>query len=463
MRINRRRFLKNAALTGASAAAFPYFYTQKFAKAEESDEVKVGILHSLSGTIAIIERSLHNAELMAIEEINAKGGVMGGKKLVPIVEDPQSMVRVFRQKAKKLLLQDKVAAVLGCYTSASRQSVLPEFENNNGVLLYPTLYEAQECSYNCFYTGAVPNQQLDDFAPWVIEKFGGRHYLIGANYIYPKETNREWKALLDLHGGETLAEEYAPLGHTEFATNINKIASLQPDVVFSTLVGDQIVAFYKQFKQFGITAEDIPICTPITTEQEIKGMGPEYALGHYTSFNYFQSVDSPENAEFVARYKATYGEDEVTNAVMEAAYFQTYFLAQALDKVGTTDADALITEGLPGQEFQAPQGKVKIDEKNHHTYLWARIGQGPRGRSVRCRLEVGRLDPPRSMGRSALPRQGLRLHRPARDRSHQVGRQGSFGNDRRLTLNPHGGAGPLRYEAARRSPAGRHGQSLSAT
>ena len=140
MKINRRRFLKTAALTG-TAAAFPYFYTQKFAKADESDEIKVGILHSLSGTIAIIERSLHNAELMAIEEINAAGGVMGGKKLVPVVEDPQSVVRVFRQKAKKLLLQDKVVAVLGCYTSASRQSVLPEFENNNGILLYPTLYE----------------------------------------------------------------------------------------------------------------------------------------------------------------------------------------------------------------------------------------------------------------------------------------------------------------------------------
>ena len=374
----RRDFLKTTGRTlafGAAASSFPYFFTKKFAKAEEGDTIKVGILHSLSGTIAIIERSLHNAELLAIDEINAAGGVMGGKMLEPIVEDPQSMVRVFRQKAKKLLLQDKVVAVLGCYTSASRQSVLPEFEANNGILLYPTLYEAQECSYNVFYTGAVPNQQLDDFAPWAIKKFGPRHYLIGANYIYPKETNREWKALLKNFGGEAVAEEYAPLGHTEFATNINKIASLKPDVVFSTLVGDQIVAFYKQFRGFGITADDIPICTPITTEQEIKGMGPENALGHYTSFNYFQTTKSPENERFVANFKQRYGEDEVTNAVMEAAYFQTYFLAQALDKVGTTDPDALITEGLPGQQFQAPQGKVKIDEKNHHTWLWARIGR----------------------------------------------------------------------------------------
>jgi urea transport system substrate-binding protein len=379
MTIKRRTFLKGTAAVAAGAAATlptkaPYFFVRNIAKAEESDTIKVGILHSLSGTIAIIERSLKNAELLAIEEINANGGI-NGKMIEPVVEDPQSMVQVFNEKAKKLLLEDKVVAVMGCYTSASRQSVLPVFEQYNGVLLYPTLYEAQECSKNCFYTGAVPNQQLDDFVPWIINTLGRKKfYLIGANYIYPKETNREVKALLKEHGGETVAEEYAPLGHTEFSTNITKIASSGCDVVFSDLVGDQIVAFYKQFRQFGITAEDLPICTPITTEQEIQAMGAENAVGHYTSFNYFQSVDTPENKSFVDRFKAKYGDDQVTNAVMEAAYFQTFFLAQAIEKVGT-DADALIFEGLPGQEYQAPQGKVKIDEKNHHTWLWARIGQ----------------------------------------------------------------------------------------
>jgi urea ABC transporter urea binding protein len=380
IRIKRRLFLKSATALGVGAATWsltkaPYGFVRNIAKAAEGDTIKVGILHSLSGTIAIIERSLHNAELLAIEEINAKGGVLG-KKIEPVIEDPQSMVQVFNEKAKKLLLEDKVSAVLGCYTSASRQSVLPVFEEHNGLLLYPTLYEAQECSKNVFYTGAVPNQQLDDFVPWIINTLGRKKfYLIGANYIYPKETNREVKALLAKHGGVTVAEEYSPLGHTEFSTNINKIASSGCDLVFSTLVGDQVVAFYKQFRQFGITAEDLPICTPITTEQEILAMGPENALGHYTSFNYFQSVDSPENQGFVSRYKAKYGDKEVTNAVMEAAYFQTHLLAQAIAKVGTTDTDALIFEGLPGQEFQAPQGKVKIDEKNHHTYLWARIGK----------------------------------------------------------------------------------------
>jgi urea ABC transporter urea binding protein len=379
MKLKRRAFLKGSAVAAGTATwtltQAPYHFVRNIAQAQEGPTIKVGILHSLSGTIAIIERSLHNAELLAIEEINANGGVLG-KQLEPVIEDPQSMVQVFNEKAKKLLLEDQVVAVLGCYTSASRQSVLPVFEEHNGLLLYPTLYEAQECSKNCFYTGAVPNQQLDDFVPWIINELGRkRFYLIGANYIYPKETNREVKALLQKHGGETVAEEYAPLGHTEFSTNINKIAASAPDIVFSDLVGDQIVAFYKQFRQFGITAEDIPICTPITTEQEIAAMGAENALGHYTSFNYFQSVDTPENKRFVERYKAKYGEDQVTNAVMEAAYFQTYFLAQAIEKVGATDTDALIFEGLPGQEFVAPQGKVKIDEKNHHTWLWARIGQ----------------------------------------------------------------------------------------
>jgi urea transport system substrate-binding protein len=377
--LRRRSILKAGAATAVGLALAsnkaPYFFVRNIAKAQESGTIKVGILHSLSGTIAIIERSLHNAELLAIEEINAKGGVLG-KKIEPVIEDPQSLVQVFAEKAKKLLLEDKVVAVLGCYTSASRQSVLPVFEQYNGVLLYPTLYEAQECSKNCFYTGAVPNQQLDDFVPWIIKTLGRKNfYLIGSNYIYPKETNREVKALLQKHGGNVVDEQYAPLGHTEFSTNINKLASSNADIVFSDLVGDSIVAFYKQFRQFGLSANDIPICTPITTEQEIAAMGPENAAGHYTSFNYFQSVDTPENKSFVERYKAKYGANEVTNAVMEAAYFQTYFLKQALEKVKSTEADALIFEGLPGQEFQAPQGKVKIDEKNHHTWLWARIGK----------------------------------------------------------------------------------------
>jgi urea transport system substrate-binding protein len=374
--MKRREVLKSVTLGLGVAAAVskaPYFFART-ARAQEGPTIKVGILHSLSGTVAIIERSLHNAEMLAIEEINEKGGI-NGKKIQPIVEDAQSLVQVFAEKAKKLILEDKCVAVLGCYTSASRQSVLPVFEQYNSVLMYPTFYEAQECSYNCFYTCQVPSQQLDDYVPWIINTLGRKNfYLIGANYIYPKETNREVKALLQKYGGKTVAEEYAPLGHTEFSTNINKIASSAADVVFSDLVGDQIVAFYKQYRGFGIRPEDIPICSSVTTEQENAAMGGENAAGHYTSMSYFQTVKSTENASFLEKYRAKYGANEVTNAVMECAYIQTHFLAQAIAKVGT-DPDALIQEGLPGQEYLAPQGRVKVDEKNHHAWLWSRIGK----------------------------------------------------------------------------------------
>ena len=324
--------------------------------------------------------------MLAIDEINAKGGVLG-KKLQPVVEDPQSMVQVFAEKAKKLLLEDKVVAVLGCYTSASRQSVLPVFEENNGVLLYPTLYEAQECSKNCFYTGAVPNQQLDDFVPWIMNTLGRKKfYLIGANYIYPKETNREVKALLQKYGGTMVAEEYSPLGSTEFSTNINKIASSGADIVFSDLVGDQVVAFYKQYKEFGITAKDIPICTPITTEQEIAAMGPENALGHYTSFDYFQSVDTPENHSFVERYKAKYGKDAVTNAVMECRLLPD-LLPRPGDRQGEIDrCRRAHLRGLPGQEFLAPQGKGedRREEPSHLALVPYRQAPTSRASSTSC-------------------------------------------------------------------------------
>ena len=379
MSISRRRILKSTGggLAGILASGVaPYDFVRNIAKAAEGDTIKVGILHSLSGTIAIIESSLHNAELLAIEEINAKGGVLG-KKLQPVVEDPQSLVQVFAEKAKKLLLEDKVVAVLGCYTSASRQSVLPVFEENNGVLLYPTLYEAQECSKNCFYTGAVPNQQLDDFVPWIINTLGRKKfYLIGANYIYPKETNREVKALLQKHGGHDRRRGV-------FAARLDRVLDQHQQDRLERLPTSSSPIWSATRSSPSTSSSRSSALPPRTSRsarrsppsRKSRRWGRRMRIGHYTSFNYFQSVDTPQNKSFVERYKAKYGKDAVTNAVMEAAYFQTYFLAQAIAKVKSTDADALIFEGLPGQEFQAPQGKVKIDEKNHHTWLWARIGK----------------------------------------------------------------------------------------
>ena len=218
------------------------------------------------------------------------------------------------------------------------------------------------------------------------------------------------------YGGTVVAEEYSPLGSTEFSTNINKIASSGADIVFSDLVGDQVVAFYKQYKEFGITAKDIPICTPITTEQEIAAMGPENAFGHYTSFNYFQSVDTPENHSFVERYKAKYGKDAVTNAVMECAYFQTYFLAQAIAKVKSTDADALIYEGLPGQEFLAPrrQGEDRRKEPPHLAVVPYRPAPTSRASSTSSTSRSDWIRPEPWVQITFIPNKDVRLYRQAR-------------------------------------------------
>ena len=302
---------------------------------------------------------------------------MLGKKIQPVVEDPQSLVQVFAEKAKKLLLDDKVVAVLGCYTSASRQSVLPVFEENNGVLLYPTLYEAQECSKNCFYTGAVPNQQLDDFVPWIIKTLGRKNfYLIGANYIYPKETNREVKALLQKHGGHDRRRGI-------FAARLDRVLDQhQQDRLERLPISSSPT--WSATRSSPSTSSSGNSASPPRISRSARRSPPSRKSRRWGRKT--RSATTPRSttsrastrrrtSHLSSATRPKYGKDAVTNAVMEAAYFQTYFLAQAIEKVKSTDADALIFEGLPGQEFQAPQGKVKIDEKNHHTWLWARIGK----------------------------------------------------------------------------------------
>lgn len=329
-------------------------------------------MFSLSGSIAIIERSLHDATLLAIEQLNADGGI-NGRPLEPVVEDYASIPALAMEKAEKLILRDRCVATLGCYTSASRKAALTVFERENSILLYPTLYEGQECSPNAIYTGAVPNQQLVDFIPWIIHKLGADFFLIGSDYIYPHETNRIVKTLLEFHGGRVLGERYVPVGHVDFTDIITQIRATKPSTVFSTLVGDSVVAFYRQYRQAGLYADDLPITSPITTEEEIRAMGPEYAAGHYTSANYFESVDTPQNRRFVEEFKARHGSSSVTNFVMEAAYFQTFLLGQAL-REARSHATSDLLDALIGQEFLAPQGPVKI-HTNHHTYLTARIGR----------------------------------------------------------------------------------------
>ena len=338
-------------------------------------QIKVGVLFSLTGTTAIIEESLHKATLLAIEEINAAGGA-NGMEIVPVVEDPASDPATFAEKARKLVLSDRCVSVFGAYTSASRKAVLPVFEKRDNLFWYPTLYEGRECSKNVIYTGAVPNQQQDDFIPWLVENFGKRWYLIGSNYIYPKEENNYCKKLLAELGAEVVDEEYVPLGHSEFSSVINKLKAEKPDVIFSTVVGDSVVALHRQYHAAGLDPETMPMASLTTSENEVAAMGADAAAGHFTSAPYFMVWDSPENQKFVEAYRSRWGGDKVTHFVSEPSYFQIQLFKQAVEKLAPSDIDPVnIREALKGEQYQAPQGLVKVEPENLHTWLRPKIGR----------------------------------------------------------------------------------------
>ncbi len=377
MKEGRRSFLKKTVVgTGVLAASnFPYIWVKNSSLAYAAKgEVKVGVLFSLTGTTGIIEESLNKATIMAIEEINDSGGI-NGMKITPVVEDPASDPATFAAKARKLVLNDRCVSVFGSYTSASRKAVLPVFEKRENLYWYPTLYEGRECSKNVIYTGAVPNQQQDEFVPWLVEKFGKRWYLIGSNYIYPKEENNYCKKLLADLGCEVVAEEYVPLGHSEFASVVNKFRSEKPNVIFSTVVGDSVVALHRQYRAAGLDPETMPMASLTTSENEVAAMGGDAAAGHFTSAPYFQVWDSPENQKFVEAYRKRWGEDKVTHFVSEPSYFQVYMFKQAVEKLDPSDiSPQTIREAVKGVELVAPQGLVRLDPATLHTYLWPKIG-----------------------------------------------------------------------------------------
>jgi urea transport system substrate-binding protein len=344
------------------------------AGASSGDTIKVGILHSLSGTMAISEQSVVDAEMLAIEEINAAGGVLG-KQIEAIKEDGASDWPTFAEKAKKLIDQDKVATVFGCWTSASRKAVLPVFEEKKHMLWYPVQYEGQECSNNIFYTGAAPNQQIEPSVDWLLENKGKEFFLVGSDYVFPRTANTIIKAQLQAKGGKTVGEDYLPLGNTEVTPIIAKIRAALPNggVIYNTLNGDSNVAFFKQLKGAGLTPDKYPTMSVSIAEEEVKAIGPEYLKGHYAAWNYFQTVDTPENKKFVEAFKKKYGENRVTNDPMEAGYIAVYLWKQAVEQAKTTDLEPVRKAAL-GQTFNAPEGKVTMD-KNHHLAKFVRIGE----------------------------------------------------------------------------------------
>lgn len=367
MKSNLRRDLVKA-LALASVAG-PTMMRGAFA---QQDVVKVGILHSLTGTIALAEASVVNAEKLAIDEINAAGGVLG-KKIVPVVEDGASDWPTFAEKARKLLGQDKVAAVFGCYTSASRKAVLPVFEQAKGLLYYPTYYEGQEQSPNILYTAHEATQQCVQGCNWLLENRGKTFYLIGSNYIWPRVTNKIARPTIVKGGGSVLGEEYMPLGSTSFGSTINKIKAVKPDIILSTIVGGSNVAFYKQLKAAGVNMKKTTVMAFAVSEEEVSGIGNENVQDVLTCMSYLQSLDNPANKKFVAAFKAKYGQKRVTGDTLACAYTAVYLWKMAVEKAKSFDVDKVIAASA-NLEFIGPEGLVRFHGSNHHLWKQARIG-----------------------------------------------------------------------------------------
>ena len=377
----------------AGAADFPTDKVNTTGLAVTDDTVKVGILHSITGTMAISETGSVEAEMLAIEQINAMGGVLG-RQIEIIQEDGASDWPTFAEKSRKLLTQDKMAAVFGCWTSASRKAVLPVFEKENGMLYYPTFYEGLEQSKNVIYTGQEATQQILAGLDWIAKEKGAKtFYLVGSDYIWPRTSNKiARKHIENVLGGEVLGEEYYPLGNTNFGSLINKIRLRKPDVVYSSIVGGSNVAWWKQLNAAGITADRQTIMTISVTEDEVLGIGGENMKGFYSSMKYFQSLENDNNAAFVKAFKERWGEDSVIGDVTQAAYLGPWLWKAAVEKAGSFDVDN-VSAASPGIELTtAPEGYVKIHDNNH---LWSklRVGQWQEDGQAKVVYESDLIEP----------------------------------------------------------------------
>lgn len=374
--LRRKMIFGMAALPAIAMAPFASFAdVNTTGLAVTDDEVTVGILHSVTGTMAISETGSVQAEKLAIEQINAMGGVLG-RQIKYIQEDGASDWPTFAEKSKKLLVKDKVAAVFGCWTSASRKAVLPVFEQYNGMLYYPTFYEGLEQSPNVIYTGQEATQQILAGIDWVVKEKGAKSFfLLGSDYIWPRTSNKIARKHIEKLGLKVVGEEYYPLGHTQFNSVINKIRLKKPDVIYAIVVGGSNVAFYKQLKAAGIDLkkDNVTLLTISVTEDEIRGIGGENIEGAYAAMKYFQSLENDNNMSFVKEFKKMWGDDMVIGDVTQAAYLGPWLWKAAVEKAGSFDIDK-VRAASPGIELTtAPEGYVRIHE-NHHLWSKTRIG-----------------------------------------------------------------------------------------
>ncbi|HVE07893.1 MAG TPA: urea ABC transporter substrate-binding protein [Paraburkholderia sp.] len=382
--MKRRSLLKLGSMSGALALAGKI----PFANAQDNGPIKVGILHSLSGTMAISETSLKDTALMTIADINKNGGVMG-RQIQPVVVDPASNWPLFAEKARGLLTQDKVACVFGCWTSVSRKSVLPVFEELNGLLYYPVQYEGEEMSRNVFYTGAAPNQQAIPAVEYLMGSEGGgakRFFLLGTDYVYPRTTNKILRAYLHSKGVQDsdIQEVYTPFGHSDYQTivaNIKTFSQGGKTTVVSTINGDSNVPFYKELGNQGLKATDVPVVAFSVGEEELRGIDTKPLVGHLAAWNYFMSVKGPNNskfkeqwAEYVKAQNLPGGTKRVTNDPMEATFVGIHMWKQAVEKAKSTDVDK-VRIAMIGQTVAAPSGFTLQMDGNHHLHKPVMIGE----------------------------------------------------------------------------------------
>ena len=342
----------------------------------DKDPIRVGILYSETGLTSTIGLSQLQGALLGIQEINEAGGI-DGRELVAVRYDPQSTPSRYAELAERLIVQDGVNVIFGCYMSSSRKAVIPVIEKWNKLLFYPTLYEGFEYSGNVIYTGAAPNQNSVQLAEFMTSNFGVRVYLIGSDYIYPYESNRIMGELVQQRqGSEKLAERYMALNASDkdYVEVMADIRNKQPDFIFSTVVGESTVALYRAYADAGFDPNTMPIASLTTSEAEISQMERGMATGHYTSAPYFQSIQSDVNLRCLSRLRQRFNDCSVPNLCWEASYFQMHIFANALRQAGDEGIAQLMPHIL-GSEFDAPQGRIKIDPANHHTCLYPRIGR----------------------------------------------------------------------------------------
>lgn len=335
--------------------------------------IKIGFVNSLSGTMAISETTVNKSLHMAADEINAAGGVLG-KQLKVVDQDGKSEPAVFAEKARSLIEKECVAAVFGGWTSSSRKAMLPVFEADNALLFYPLQYEGMESSPNIFYSGAAPNQQIVPALDYLKEQGHKKLFLVGSDYVFPQTANRVVNAYAEGNGMEVVGEEYTPMGSTDFTTIVNKLKSSGADAVVNTLNGDSNVAFFKEYKASGLTADQVPVISMSIAEEEISAIGLDNVKGQLTAWNYYQTLDSSENQKFVKNFKAKYGVSKPTSDPMESAYTSLYLWKAMVEKAKSFDVDK-VKAAADGVTFNAPEGKVTVDGENHHIYKTSYIGR----------------------------------------------------------------------------------------